>query len=27
MMDYLKKILGIVVENEGVEKMEEEEVT
>jgi len=23
MMDYLKKILGIVVENEGVEKMEE----
>ena len=26
MMDYLKKILGIVVENEGVEKMEEEEV-
>lgn len=25
-MDYLKKILGIVVENEGVEKMEEEEV-
>jgi len=26
-MDYLKKILGIVVENEGVEKMEEEEVT
>ena len=24
--DYLKKILGIVVENEGVEKMEEEEV-
>jgi hypothetical protein len=26
MMDYLKKILGIVVENEVVEKMEEKEV-
>ena len=26
MMDYLKKILVIVVENEGVEKMEEKEV-
>ena len=25
-MDYLKKILGIVVENEVVEKMEEKEV-
>ena len=26
MTDYLKKILGIVVENEVVEKMEEKEV-